>query len=166
MPINSFSRRLQQWCSYSGTAGRDDFWWGSLLRIIFIGIPYIFIGTVYFSDLGFQAETLQGALALSIWMIPYQLLFSFPLAMRRWRDLNGKLHARWLLVYFIYCILPNISDLTENQYGNLVGRIIQLIMLYPAIILLFARGDKSKRIYRDKLSDSANIVETTNDKIE
>ena len=113
--MTGFSNRLQRFCSYSGTAGRDDFLWGSLLRIICIGVPYIFIGTVYFVDLGFEAETLQGALALSIWMIPYQLLFNFPLAMRRWRDLNGKLHARWLLLYFIYCILPNISDLTGKS---------------------------------------------------
>lgn len=160
--MTSFSNRLQHFCSYSGSAGRDDFFWGSLLRIIFIGVPYIFIGTVYFFDLGFEAETLQGALALSIWMIPFQLLFNFPLAMRRWRDLNGKLHARWLLVYFIYCILPNISDLTENQYANLVGRIIQLVMLYPAIILIFARGEKSKRIYRDKRGNSTESIEISN----
>ena len=83
MPINSFSRRLQQWCSYSGTAGRDDFFWGSLLRIVFAGIPYSFIGGVYFFDLGFEAETSQGTFALVIWMIPYHLMFNFPLAMRR-----------------------------------------------------------------------------------
>ena len=160
--MTDFSNRLQRFCSYSGTAGRDDFFWGSLLRIICIGVPYIFIGTVYFVDLGFEAETLQGALALSIWMIPYQLRFNFPLAMRRWRDLKGKLHARWLLLYFIYCILPNISDLTENQYANLVGRIIQLVMLYPAIILLFARGEKSKHIYRDKHSNSTESIEISN----
>ena len=160
--MNSFSKRLQQCCSYSGTAGRDDFFWGSLLRIVFAGIPYSFIGSVYFFDLGFEAETSHGALALAIWMIPYHLMFNFPLAMRRWRDLNGKLHARWLLIYFIYCILPNISDLTGNQYANLIGRIFQVIMLYPALVLIFSRGDKSKHIYRHKHNDSIKSVEISN----
>ena len=160
--MNSFSKRLQQCCSYSGTAGRDDFFWGSLLRIVFAGIPYSFIGSVYFVDLGFEADTSQGALALAIWMIPYHLMFNFPLAMRRWRDLSGKLHARWLLIYFLYCILPNISDLTGNQYANLIGRIVQVIMLYPALVLIFSRGDKSKHIYHHKRNDSIKSVEISN----
>ena len=160
--MTSFSQRLQRFCSYSGSAGRDDFIWGSLLRAFLIGIPYIFIGTVYFIDMGFEVETLEGTFAMSIWMIPFHLFFNFPLAMRRWRDLNGKLHARWLLLWFIYCIFPNTIYFTENQYANLIGRIIEFVMLYPALILIFARGEKSKRIYRDKHSDSADSIEISN----
>ena len=155
--MTDFSTRIQRWCSYSGTAGRDDLFYGGIVRLI-AAVPYFLIGIVFLSGSGFEPDTPQGMIGIHIWMIPYQLFWNFPLVMRRWRDLNGKLHARWLMVYFLYCLLPELGDLTDDRLLTITGYMISIVNLYPIVILTFARGEKWKRIYRDKKSTKSEII--------
>ena len=155
--MTHFSTRLQRWCSYSGTAGRDDLFYGSIVRTI-AAIPYILAGIVFLSGSGFEPDTPQGVIGIHIWMIPYQLFWTFPLVMRRWRVLHGKLHARWLMVYFLYYLLPGLGDLTDDRFLTITGHMLTFVALYPALVLLFARGEKWKRIQREKRQASTQII--------
>ena len=155
--MTHFSTRLQRWCSYSGTAGRDDLFYGGMVRLI-AAVPYLLIGVVFLSGSGFEPDTPQGAIGIHIWMIPYQLSWNFPLVMRRWRDLNGKLHARWLMFYFLWVLLPELGELTDDRFFTIASYMITFVALYPGLVLTFARGEKWKRIQREKRQASTQII--------
>lgn len=155
--MTHFSTRLQRWCSYSGNAGRDDFLCGSIALFLF-AIPYFFVGMVFLTGQGFEPDTPAGLIGVHIWLIPYQLFWHFPLVMRRWRDLNGKLHARWVMVYFLWYLLPELSDISDNRFLTITSHMITFVVLYPTAILIFARGEKWKRIQREKRQASTEVV--------
>ena len=136
--------KLEKFISYNGEIGRDDYFKASIILTLAL---FILIALVAFSAtaVGISLDGLLENIWLRFLLIGFAIRFTWPIQVKRWRDLGPKLSKYWLGVVMAFTVLPDYKEISDPGLSVLIG-VITLLSLYPYCKLIFVPGRKHAKL--------------------